>query len=162
MTEAAYSDLMDDGDLPDALMSFVRHVMATADLIWAASDHDAISTDTIALVAYNLSAEASYMRNRLDKRLEERMEEIEQIEKERPELLEEDPSHDKRLNEIMWKGQQIEAMFRGIQSLNGDGTSPDADAMDTLAGIARPMVNEIRDLADGLCGEIRTTDGGAK
>lgn len=155
MTKAAYSDLMDDGDLPDALSSFVSHVMATADLIWAASDHDAISTDTIGLVAYNLSAEASYMRNRLDKRLAERME---QIYEERPELLEDAPSHDNRLSEIMWKGQQIEAMFRGIQSLNGDGTSPDADAMDTLAGIARPMVNEIRELADELHGSI---EGGA-
>ncbi len=158
MTEAAYSDLMDDGDLTDSLMSFVSHVMATADLIWAASDHDAINTDTIGLVAYNLSAEASYMRKRLDRQSDERMEEIEQIEKERPELREEDPSHDKRLSEIMWKGQQIEAMFRGIQSLNGDGTSPDADAMDTLAGIARPMVNEIRELADELHGSI---EGGA-
>ena len=92
MTEAAYSDLMDDGDLTDSLMSFVSHVMATADLIWAASDHDAINTDTIGLVAYNLSAEASYMRHQLNKRSEERMEEIE---KERPELREEDPSHDK-------------------------------------------------------------------
>ncbi len=72
----------------------------------------------------------------------------------RPELLEEEISHDAnvKLSDIMWKGQQIEAMFRGIQSLNGDGTSPDADAMDTLAGIARPMINEIRELADELHG----------
>ena len=87
MTKAAYSDLMDDRDLTDALDSFVRHVMATTDLIWAASDHDAISTDTIGVVAYNLSSEASYMLKRLDKRHAERMEEIYQ---ERPELREEE------------------------------------------------------------------------
>ena len=153
MTEAAYSDLNGDRDLPDALDSFVSHVMATADLIWAASDHDGIGAESIGKVAYNLSSEAFYLRNRLDKRTEERME---QIYKERPELREDAPSHDNRLSEIMWKGQQIEAMFRGIQSLNGDGTSPDADAMDTLAGIARPMINEIRELAD----ELHDSNGG--
>ena len=155
MTEAAYSDLNGDRDLPDALDSFVSHVMATADLIWAASDHDGLSDDSIGKVAYNLSNEASYLRTRLDRRTEER---VAQIYEERPELREDAPSHDNRLSEIMWKGQQIEAMFRGIQSLNGDGTSPDADAMDTLAGIARPMINEIRELADELHGSI---EGGA-
>ena len=62
---------------------------------------------------------------------------------------------DETLNDIMWKGQQIEALLRGIQALTHEGTNPDADAMDTLAGIAQPMINEIRDLADGLGGELR-------
>ncbi len=62
---------------------------------------------------------------------------------------------DEKLNDIMWKGQQIEALLRGIQALSNDGTTPDADAMDTLAGIARPMINEIRNLADGLGSELR-------
>ena len=86
MTAAAYSDLAADEDLPDALDSFVSHVMATADLIWAASGHDGIGDDSIGKVAYNLSSEASYLRGRLDRQLEERMA---QIYKERPELLEE-------------------------------------------------------------------------
>ena len=60
-----------------------------------------------------------------------------------------------KLNDIMWKGQQIEALLRGIQALLKDGINPDADAMDTLAYIAQPMINEIRDLADGLGGELR-------
>ena len=71
-----------------------------------------------------------------------------------------------KLNDIMWKGQQIEALLRGIQSLVNDGVDADADAMDTLAGIARPMINEIRNLADGLSGELRSRPtlikGGAK
>ena len=73
---------------------------------------------------------------------------------------------DEKLNDIMWKGQQIEALLRGIQALLKDGINPDADAMDTLAGIAEPMINEIRDLADGLGGELRrrptVIKGGAK
>jgi len=158
MTEAHSTDLTGDGDLSDDLDSFVSLAMATADLIWAASDHDGIGADSIGKVAYNLSSEAFQLRGRLDRQLEKRME---QIYKERPELLEDVPSHDNRLSEIMWKGQQIEAMFRGIQSLNGDGTSPDADAMDTLAGIAMPMINEIRELADELGGELRSVEGGA-
>ncbi len=60
-----------------------------------------------------------------------------------------------KLNDIMWKGQQIEALLRGIQSLDNDGVTPDADAMDTLAGIAQPMINEVRNLADGLGSELR-------
>ena len=60
---------------------------------------------------------------------------------------------DEKLNEIMWKGQQVEALLRGIQSLDNDGVDADADAMDTLAYIARPMINEIRQLADELHGE---------
>lgn len=67
---------------------------------------------------------------------------------------------DEKLREIMWKGQQVEALLNGIQSLSDSG-SGDLDAMDTLAYIAKPMVNEIRDLADGLCGEILATAGGA-
>ncbi len=62
---------------------------------------------------------------------------------------------DEKLNDIMWKGQQIEALLRGIQALLKDGINPDADAMDTLAGIARPMINEVRNLADGLGSELR-------
>ncbi len=62
---------------------------------------------------------------------------------------------EEKLNDIMWKGQQIEALLRGIQSLNNDGTTPDADAMDTLAYIAQPMINEVRNLADGLGSELR-------
>ena len=62
---------------------------------------------------------------------------------------------DEKLNDIMWKGQQIEALLRGIQSLVKDGIDPDADAMDTLAYIAQPMINEIRNLADELGGELR-------
>ena len=62
---------------------------------------------------------------------------------------------DEKLNDIMWKGQQIEALLRGIQALNNDGTTPDADAMDTLAYIAQPMINEVRNLADGLGSELR-------
>ncbi len=158
MTEAHSTNLMSESDLSDDLDSFVSLAMATADLIWAASDHDGIGADSIGKVAYNLSNDAFQLRGRLDRQHEKRME---QIYKERPELLEEGPSHDNRLSEIMWKRQQIEAMFRGIQSLNGDGTSPDADAMDTLAGIARPMINEIRDLADDLGGVLGTTEGGA-
>ncbi len=73
---------------------------------------------------------------------------------------------EEKLNDIMWKGQQIEALLRGIQSLDNDGVDADADAMDTLAGIARPMINEIRDLADGLGSELRrrptVIKGGAK
>ncbi len=153
MTEAAYKtgpDAIDDRDLPDALDSFVSHVLATANVMWAAARFDDVNmSEDLGTVANNLHNEAWSLRKRLDKRLDERMEEIY---KDRPELLEEEPSHDKRLSDIMWKGQQIEAMFRGIQSLNGDGTSPDADAMDTLAGIARPMINEIRELADELHG----------
>ncbi len=155
MTEAHSTNLMSESDLSDDLDSFVSLAMATADLIWAASDHDGIGADSIGKVAYNLSNDACQLRGRLDRQHEKRME---QIYKERPELLEEGPSHDNRLSEIMWKGQQIEAMFRGIQSLNGDGTNPDADAMDTLAGIARPMINEIRELADELHG---SNGGGA-
>ncbi len=63
---------------------------------------------------------------------------------------------DEKLNDIMWKGQQIEALLRGIQALNNNGTTPDADAMDTLAYIAQPMVNEVRNLADGLGSELRS------
>ncbi len=62
---------------------------------------------------------------------------------------------DEKLNDIMWKGQQIEALLRGIQALNNNGTTPDADAMDTLAYIAQPMINEVRNLADGLGSELR-------
>ena len=73
---------------------------------------------------------------------------------------------DEKLNEIMWKGQQVEALLRGIQSLDNDGVDADADAMDTLAYIARPMINEVRNMADGLSGEIsrrqRMIQGGAK
>ncbi len=157
MTEAHSTDQTGDGDLSGDLDSFVSLAMATADLIWAASDHDGIGADSIGKVAYNLSSEAFQLRGRLDRQLEERMEQIYKERPElRPELLEEEISHDAnvKLSDIMWKGQQIEAMFRGIQSLNGDGTSPDADAMDTLAGIARPMINEIRELADELHGSI--------
>ncbi len=70
---------------------------------------------------------------------------------------------DEKLNDIMWKGQQIEALLIGIQSLNESGNM---DAMDTLAYIAQPMINEIRDLADELHGELRrrpvVIKGGAK
>ncbi len=62
---------------------------------------------------------------------------------------------DEKLNDIMWKGQQIEALLHGIQSLDNDGVDADADAMDTLAGIARPIINEVRNLADGLGSELR-------
>ncbi len=62
---------------------------------------------------------------------------------------------DEKLSDIMWKGQQIEALLRGIQSLDNDGVTPDADAMDTLAYIAQPMINEVRNLADGLGSELR-------
>ena len=70
-----------------------------------------------------------------------------------------------KLHDIMWKGQQIEALLIGIQSLSeyGDGN---IDAMDTLAYIARPMINEVRNMTDGLSGEIsrrqRVIQGGAK
>ena len=83
MTEAHSTDLMSETDLSDDLDSFVSLAMATADLIWAASDHDGIGADSIGKVAYNLSSEAFQLRGRLDRRLEERME---QIYKERPEL----------------------------------------------------------------------------
>ncbi len=63
---------------------------------------------------------------------------------------------DEKLNDIMWKGQQIEALLRGIQALLKDGINPDADAMDTLAYIAQPRVNEVRNLADELGGELRS------
>jgi len=73
---------------------------------------------------------------------------------------------DKKLQDIMWKGQQIEALLRGIQSLDNDGVDADADAMDTLAGIARPIINEVRNLADELHSELRSRPtvikGGAK
>jgi len=88
MTEAHSTDLNGDGDLSDDLDSFVSLAMATADLIWAASGHDGIGADSIGKVAYNLSNEAFQLRGRLDKRLAEQME---QIYKERPELLEEEP-----------------------------------------------------------------------
>ncbi len=61
---------------------------------------------------------------------------------------------EEKLNDIVWKGQQIEALLRGIQSLDNDGIDADADAMDTLAGIARPIINEVRDLADELSSEL--------
>jgi len=61
---------------------------------------------------------------------------------------------DEKLNDIMWKGQQIEALLRGIQALVKDGVDADPDAMDTLAGIARPIINEVRDLADGLSSKL--------
>ncbi len=61
---------------------------------------------------------------------------------------------DEKLNDIMWKGQQVEALLRGIQSLDNDGVNADADAMDTLAYIALPMINEIRQLADELHGKV--------
>ena len=60
---------------------------------------------------------------------------------------------DEKLHDIMWKGQQIEALLNGIQSLSDSG-SGDLDAMDTLAYIAKPMINEIRDLADAVSGEL--------
>ena len=60
---------------------------------------------------------------------------------------------DKKLDDIMWKGMQIEALLTGIQSLTEHG---DIDAMDTLAYIAKPMINEVRDLADELHGELRS------
>ena len=60
---------------------------------------------------------------------------------------------DEKLNDIMWKGQQIEALLDAIMSLSDSG-SGDLDAMDTLAYIAKPMINEIRDLADAVSGEI--------
>ena len=59
---------------------------------------------------------------------------------------------DEKLNDIMWKGQQIEALLIGIQSLTEHGN---IDAMDTLAYIAQPMINEVRELADELHGELR-------
>ncbi len=62
---------------------------------------------------------------------------------------------DEKLNDIMWKGQQIEALLIGIQSLTEYG-SGNIDAMDTLAYIAQPMVNEVRQLADELHGELRS------
>ena len=72
---------------------------------------------------------------------------------------------DEKLQEIMWKGQQIEALLNGIQSLDNDGR-PDVDAMDTLAGIAKPMTSEIRNLADEVSGELHrgpvVIKGGAK
>ena len=33
---------------------------------------------------------------------------------------------DEKLNDIMWNGQQIEALLRGIQALTNDGTTPDS------------------------------------
>ncbi len=73
---------------------------------------------------------------------------------------------DEKLNDIMWQGQQVEALLRGIQSLSNDVVNADADAMDTLAGIARPIINEVRDLADELRGETPQAElelvGGAK
>ncbi len=73
---------------------------------------------------------------------------------------------DEKLNDIMWKGQQVEALLRGIQSLANDVVNADADAMDTLAGIARPIINEVRNLADELHGETPQAElelvGGAK
>jgi len=60
---------------------------------------------------------------------------------------------DEKLNEIMWKGQQIEALLNGIQSLSDSG-SGDLDAMDTLAYIAKPMINEVRNLADEVSGMV--------
>ena len=65
---------------------------------------------------------------------------------------------DEKLNDIMWKGQQIEALLRGIQSLDNDGVAADADAMDTLAGIARPIINEVRNLADELHSDMQPRD----
>ena len=58
-----------------------------------------------------------------------------------------------KLNDIMWKGQQVEALLNAIQSLSDSG-SGDLDAMDTLAYIAQSMINEVRDMADMLACEI--------
>ena len=69
-------------------------------------------------------------------------------------VADEDANAREKLHDIMWKGQQIEALLRGIQSLDNDGVTADADAMDTLAGIALPIINEVRDMADGLSCEI--------
>lgn len=80
-------------------------------------------------------------------------------------VADEDANAREKLHDIMWKGQQIEALLIGIQPLAeyGDGN---IDAMDTLAYIARPMINEVRNMADGLSGEIsrrqRMIQGGAK
>ena len=61
-----------------------------------------------------------------------------------------------KLSEIMWKGLQVDALLRGIQSLDNDGVNADSCTMETLAGIARPFISEIRNLADELSCEIPT------
>ena len=70
-----------------------------------------------------------------------------------------------KLHGIMWKGQQIEALLIGIQSLTEYGNG-NIDTMDTLAYIPQPMVNEVRELADELACEIakrpKVIRGGAK
>lgn len=62
---------------------------------------------------------------------------------------------DEKLNDIMWKGLQVEALLIGIQSLDNNGVDADSCTMDTLASIAKPFINEIRNLADELHGELR-------
>ena len=60
---------------------------------------------------------------------------------------------DEKLDDIMWKGQQVEALLNAIQSLSDSG-SGDLDAMDTLAYIAKPLTNEMRQLADEVSCEL--------
>ncbi len=66
MSKAAYGVNEEELHIHDVLDGFIRHVEATADLIWAGANNDKcqVSESSIPNVAHNLSIEAWYVRKR--------------------------------------------------------------------------------------------------
>ncbi len=84
MIEAACNEM----STQEALDQFVSHVLATTNVMWAAANFDDVNmSEDIGLVANNLHYEAFYLRRRLDREIDERLEEFE---KQHPERLEEE------------------------------------------------------------------------
>ena len=151
MTEAAYKtgpDAIDEMELSDALDSFVSHVMATADLMWAGAEHDGLGEETLGRVAYNLSTEAWYLRKRLDRQHKEQME---QIYKDRPELLEVNEVQDDQMEgrDLLGDCIAIDTLLSAM--IHFDENSDDgvrACDQQTLATIAREKFSELREGID--------------
>ncbi len=79
---------IDEMETSEALDNFVSRVLATTNVMWAAANFSEVNmSEDIGKVANDLYSEALYLRRRLDRQLEERMK---QIEKDRPELFEEE------------------------------------------------------------------------
>ena len=92
MSESANKTVLDetdDRDLYSDLVDFVSHVSATANVMWAAANFDDVNmSEDLGKVANNLHNDAWHLLKRIDRRQDERME---QIYKDRPELREVGP-----------------------------------------------------------------------
>ncbi len=87
MSEAAYLDgdrSVDEMEISEALSNFVSRVLATTNVMWAASNFSEVNmSEDIGLVANNLHNEAFYLRQRLDSEIDKRLEELKKLHPER-------------------------------------------------------------------------------